>query len=54
MVGYLMRRFIFHPIAPQSKNQNQQNQTQTNNEKKETKKNFTDKIGDYTDYEEIK
>lgn len=54
-----MRRFIFHPIAPQSKNQNQQNQnqqnqTQTNNEKKETKKNFTDKIGDYTDYEEIK
>ncbi|MFM2394935.1 MAG: hypothetical protein RLZZ546_2918 [Bacteroidota bacterium] len=48
LIGYLMRKFIFYPIAPQSKNQNN---TAT---KKDTKKNFSDKIGDYTDYEEIK
>jgi hypothetical protein len=52
LVSYIFRRFIFTPLNQQNNSQQQYN-TNSNVHKKAANKD-NEKLGEYTDYEEIK
>ncbi len=51
LVSYILRKYLFPPI---NQNNNQSTSQAPREEPKKSTKKFTDNLGEYTDYEEIK